>query len=136
VGDARIGVAVSDPTGLIATPGQAIVRSDIAFDIDAVLSIAQEAGVVRIIVGLPLTLAGRTGAQARSVREFCGILRSRTDLPVETYDERLSTVEAARGLRAAGVRASRDRGRLDSASAAVILQSYLKSGSNRRTGKQ
>lgn len=135
MGDARIGVAVSDPTGLIATPGQAIVRSDIASDIGAILATAQAADAVRIIVGLPLTLEGRAGAQARSVKEFCRALRAKTDLPVETYDERLSTVEATRGLRAAGVKASRDRGRLDSASAAVILQSYLESRSMRGTDK-
>ena len=84
-------------------------------------------------MGLPLTLEGRRGKQARAVDEFRRLLAAKSPVPVETYDERLSTVEAARGLRSAGVRASRDRGRLDSAAAAVVLQSYLDSAVYRRT---
>jgi putative Holliday junction resolvase len=89
------------------------------------LAAEHEAGL--ILVGLPLLLSGRRGPQARAVDAFRRLLAELSPVPVTTCDERLSTVEAARDLRAAGVRPSRDRARLDSAAAAVILQSYLDS---------
>ena len=82
-------------------------------------------------MGLPLTLAGESRAQAGKVRQFVRELRSATDIPLETVDERLSTVQAQRLLtdsdQGQGRRSNRDRGRIDSSAAAVILQAYLDS---------
>jgi putative Holliday junction resolvase len=127
IGDRRIGVAVSDALGTLATPLAPINRSDLESDIDAVLRVAHERGAARIVAGLPLALSGRFSAQTTKVQKFVDALAERSSTPVATQDERMSTVEAERLLRQSGVRTSRDKGRLDSASAAVILQAYLDS---------
>ena len=130
VGDRRIGVALSDPTGLLATPLTAVDRLDARpTEFDEIISLAQENDVEAIIVGMPVTLAGRLGYQARQVRDFISELSDRTGLPIETVDERYSTVQAQRMLNESKRRPSRDRnqdrGHLDASAAAVFLQSYL-----------
>ena len=125
VGDRRIGLAISDPTGMLASPLGVVERGP--SDVDDILRVALDNGVTEIVVGLPLTLAGESRQQAGKVRGFVHELRSKTDLPVTTVDERLSTVQAQRMLRESSSGRSRDRGRLDSAAAAVILQAYLDS---------
>ena len=126
VGDRRIGLALSDPTGLLASPLGAVERGP--SDVDELLRVAVNNDVTEIVVGLPLTLAGESGQQAGKVRSFVHELRSKTDLAVTTVDERLSTVQAQRMLRESGSgRRGRDRGRIDAAAAAVILQAYLDS---------
>ena len=130
VGDRRIGVALSDPTGLLATPLTAVDRLDARpTEFDEIISLAQENDVEAIIVGMPVTLAGRLGYQARQVRDFISELSDRTGLPIETVDERYSTVQAQRMLNESERRPSKDRnqdrGHLDASAAAVFLQSYL-----------
>ena len=126
VGDRRIGLAISDPTGMLASPLGVVERGP--SDLDDVLRVALDNDATEIVVGLPLTLAGESRQQAGKVRSFVQELRSKTDLPVTMVDERLSTVQAQRMLRESGTgRRNRDRGRLDSAAAAVILQAYLDS---------
>ena len=127
VGDRRIGLALSDPTGMLASPLGVVERGPA--DLDEVVRTAIDNGVTEILVGLPITLAGESGVQAGKVRRFVHDLRSKTDLPVRTIDERLSTVQAQRMLRdsSRGRRRNRDRGRIDSSAAAVILQAYLDS---------
>ena len=130
VGDRRIGVALSDPTGLLATPLTAVDRLDARpSEFDEIISLAQENDVEAIIVGMPVTLAGRLGYQARQVRDFISELSDRTSLPIETVDERYSTVQAQRMLNESERRPSgdrnQDRGHLDASAAAVFLQSYL-----------
>ena len=132
VGDRRIGVALSDPTGLLATPLTAVDRLDARpSEFDEILRLAQENEVESIVVGMPVTLSGRLGRQARQVRDFISELSDRTDLPIETVDERYSTVQAQRMLNESERRPSRnrnrERGHLDASAAAVILQSYLDS---------
>ena len=132
VGDRRIGVALSDPTGLLATPLTAVDRLDARpSEFDEIISLAQENEVETIVVGMPVTLAGKLGRQARQVRDFISELSERTDLPIETVDERYSTVQAQRMLNESERRPSgdrnRDRGHLDASAAAVFLQSYLDS---------
>ncbi|HEX2502943.1 MAG TPA: Holliday junction resolvase RuvX [Miltoncostaeaceae bacterium] len=119
-GSARTGVAVSDPTGTLARPLPAIARVDSPAGrrrLDAV--IAAEAPE-RIVVGEPRTLAGERGSQARSAGGFAARLRTRVDVPVELWDERLTTAEARRRAREAGSRAD-----LDSLAACVLLEAYL-----------
>ena len=125
VGDRRIGVALSDPTGLIATPLTTINRRSEAEDVDAVLALVSEHDAGEIVVGMPLLLSGRAGTQTQLVSRFARTLARLATVPVETIDERYSTVEAERRLREAGVRPSRDRARVDAAAAAVILQAHL-----------
>ena len=129
-GEARIGLAVSDPTGTIATPIEAIkaVEQDDAANI---ARIATEREALGIVVGLPLSLDGSQGPAARKVNAFCARLRKFTDLSVITWDERMTTVEAHSLLRQAGKSPSKargaERGKIDSASAAIILDSYMQS---------
>ena len=125
VGDRRIGLAVSDPTNLIATPLGAIRRRQLDRDISAILEHATERDVDRVVVGMPLSLDGRQGPQARKVGAFIDALRKKTGLTIDTADERFSTAEAERLLRQAGVEPSRNREKVDAAAAAVVLQEYL-----------
>ena len=127
VGDRRVGLAISDPTGLLASPLGHVERGPA--DVQQIIQTAEENDATRIVVGLPLTLAGESRAQAGKVRHFVRELRSATSIPVVTVDERLSTVQAQRLLTDSdrGRRSNRDRGRIDSSAAAVILQAYLDS---------
>ncbi len=126
VGDRRIGAALSDPLGITATPLPAIDRKRVRDAPAAVLGLAREHEVSGIVVGFPLTLSGEAAHQAAKVREFVRALESQTELPVVAVDERFSTQEAERLLRSTGRSPrSRDKGALDSAAAAVILQTYL-----------
>ena len=125
VGDRRIGVALSDPTGLLASPLSTITRKGQDADVDEVLGLAAANDVPEIVVGMPVSLSGRKGAQAARTTAFAEELRRKTDIPVVFADERYSTVQAERSLRESGVQPSRDKARVDAAAAAVILQSYL-----------
>ena len=127
IGERRIGVALSDPSGLLATPLTTIHRRHHTADVDEVLRLVDEHDAGRVVVGLPLELSGRRGTQAGRVSAFVRAMAERTQVPVETVDERYSTVQAQRQLRESGVRPSRDRARVDAAAAAIILQSYLDS---------
>ena len=126
VGDRRIGTALSDPLGITATPLPAIDRKRVRDAPAAVLALAREHEVSGIVVGFPLTLSGEAAHQVAKVREFVRALESRTELPVVAVDERFSTQEAERLLRSTGRSPrTRDKGAVDSAAAAVILQTYL-----------
>ncbi len=126
VGDRRIGLALSDPTGFLASPFGFVERGP--SDLADIARIAEENEVAEIVVGLPLSMSGDSGVQAGKVRGFIRELRSQTDLPIKTVDERLSTVQAQGMLRQSGRRRRGDRGQLDAAAAAVILQAYLDYG--------
>lgn len=122
VGDKRIGVALSDPLGILASPLTIIDRADEIMDIAAIVAIIEQHQVGSVIVGLPLSLDGGLGSQAEKVRRFTEALRVSAAVPIEYRDERLSTVTARRLMRSAG----KDRKARDDAMAAmVILQSYL-----------
>ena len=126
VGDARIGLALSDPTGMLASPFGFVERG--STDLADIVRLAEENEVVEIVVGMPLSMSGDSGAQAGKVRGFIRELKSKTDLPIRTVDERLSTVQAQGMLHQSGRRRRGDRGQLDAAAAAVILQVYLDYG--------
>ena len=85
-GSARCGCAVSDPSGTLATPLSAVARPDEEAGLDALAALVAERDVERIVVGLPITLAGEEGEQARAARAFADALRERVDLPVELHD--------------------------------------------------
>ena len=123
VGDARIGLALSDPTGILASPYKILTRENTASDIQSILDIARDNAVERIIVGLPVNMDGTQGGQALKVKDFVNELRLQTDLPVEFKDERLTTVQAKEFMKAS--RKTNRGTRYDAAAAALILQSYL-----------
>ncbi len=128
LGSRRIGLAISDPDGRVATPRGVIDRSgDPDADHRAILAHAREAGVSRVVVGLPLSLSGDVGPAARAVLGEVDALRALAggEVTVETHDERLTTVIAERGMRAAGTPRRARRRHVDPAAAAVMLQSYL-----------
>jgi putative Holliday junction resolvase len=126
VGESRVGVAVGETEVRLATPRSALERRGrVADDVWVVLSVAADEGVGELVVGIPLSLSGKEGQQARSVLTFVDELRAQTEMRVNTVDERYSTVEAERRMRAAGAKPSRNRGRVDSAAAAIILQTFF-----------
>jgi len=132
LGSRRIGLAVSDADGRVATPHAVVDRSgDPAVDHRAILAHAREAGASRIVVGLPLSLSGGVGPAARAVLGEVDALRALAggEVTVETHDERLTTVIAERGMREARVPRRARRRTVDPAAAAVMLQSYLESRS-------
>ena len=128
LGSRRIGLAVSDPAGRVATPRGVVERSgDRAADHRAILAHAREAGASRIVVGLPRSLSGDVGPAARAVLEEVAALQAEASgaITVETHDERFTTVIAEQGLRQARVRRRDRRRAVDPAAATVMLQSYL-----------
>ena len=124
LGEARIGVAISDDDRRLAVP-LGTVRTGAPADVKAIAAIAKEQGITEVVVGMPLQLSGRAGDAAEHARTFAEVLRQALGLPVSLQDERLSTVEAERGLAAAGVRGRERRRVVDQAAATVILQAYL-----------
>jgi putative holliday junction resolvase len=128
LGSRRIGLAVSDPDGRVATPHSVIERSgDLAADHRTIMARAREAGASRVVVGLPLSLSGNAGPAAQAVLGEVDALRALAgeELTVETQDERLTTVIAERGMRAANAPRRARKRAVDAAAAAVMLQSYL-----------
>ncbi len=125
LGTRRIGVALSDPTGTVAAPLLVLAHTDRRRDLAAVAGLAAAHGVARIVVGWPRNMDGTRGPAARRAEAFADALRRRLDVPVDLWDERLSTVEADRTLREAGVRRDRRRAVRDQIAAALILQTYL-----------
>lgn len=121
VGSVRIGLARSDPQGLLAVPLPA-ARAD---DPDGVLAVIAEFEPIEVIVGLPISLDGSEGPAAERARAWAGALQARTEVPVRLCDERLTTVEAQRGLHAAGRTTRTSRSVIDSASAVILLQADL-----------
>ena len=126
LGGRRIGVAVSDASGTVASPHSVLERrGDIATDHAAIAALIAELGAERVVVGLPLSLDGTVGPAASAVRDEIEALAALLPVPVEAHDERFTTVTAERALTAQKVRA-RDRRRVvDKVAAAVILQSWL-----------
>jgi putative Holliday junction resolvase len=126
VGSVRIGVAVSDPDGILATPVETVRRDRTGKHLRRLAALAVEFEAVEVVVGLPRTLADRTGPSAQDATGLAEALAARVaPTPVRLADERLTTVSAQRSLRAAGVRAKDQRAVIDQAAAVAILQGWL-----------
>lgn len=122
----RIGVAASDPDGILATPLETVRRDRSGRHVRRLAELVAELDAVEVIVGLPRTLADRTGPSARDAIDLAELLARRiAPIPVRLADERLTTVSAQRSLREAGVRAKGQRGVIDQAAAVAILQGWL-----------
>jgi len=119
-------VAVSDDRGRLATGHGVIERSgEPSADHRAIAELVTQLGATGIVIGLPLSLSGGVGPAARAVLAEVRELRQALSVPVDTHDERFTTVAAGQGLRAAGGRARARRRRIDEAAASVMLQSWL-----------
>ena len=127
LGDARIGVAISDPERRTAVP-VGTIRTGAPDDVKAVVSLVRERRVTLVVVGHPLLLSGRAGARASHAEAFAEALRAVAGVPVVLHDERLSTREADRSLRERGLAGRERRAVIDRTAAAVILESYLAGG--------
>ena len=125
VGEARIGVAVSDELELIATPRPLIRRKSTGEALDAIVREIARAEAQLVIVGLPVSFDGQLHAQARAIQSFAEKLRRRISQPLIFADETLTSVRAEERLRAAGLRPERLRERIDSEAAAIILEDTL-----------
>ncbi|HWC68353.1 MAG TPA: Holliday junction resolvase RuvX [Acidimicrobiales bacterium] len=126
LGEKRIGVAVSDRTGTIATPRTVLVRTGTrAEDHRRIARLVEEEEAEVVVVGLPLSLDGARGLAARAAVAEADDLRTVVGVPVELFDERLTTVSAQRALTEAGVRGDAGRRVVDKVAAAVMLQAWL-----------
>ena len=128
IGDKRIGVALSDPDGILASPLTIINRREERLDIEAITNIVNQHQVKQIIIGLPRSMDGSIGKQAEKVQAFTQRLCQYTEVPVEFRDERLSTVSAKRLMQAVNTKKTRKKARYDAIAAAIILQDYLDEG--------
>jgi putative Holliday junction resolvase len=123
-GDARIGVARSDPTGFLATPVETVRRGK--GDLARIARLVRDEEVMEVVVGLPRSLSGGEGPAAAKVREFAGRLAARiSPVPVRLQDERLTTVSAEAMLRDRGKKGAERRAVVDQAAAVLILQHAL-----------
>lgn len=127
IGERRIGVAVSDPSGRVATPLVVLDARELARDPSALRRLVEDYEAGEIVVGLPLTLAGVEGPQVATVRAMVRRLVEPLGVPVVYHDERLSSTQAERAMAEAGADARARRGSVDMVAAAVLLQSYLDS---------
>jgi putative Holliday junction resolvase len=132
LGGARCGVALDDELGRIAHPRPNLPAKDRKLLVESVVDFARKEGGARFVLGLPLEMSGREGRAAERVRVFAQQLADASGLDVMLWDERLTTVEASRALRAAGNDARQQKATIDGAAAATILQAWLDARRARR----
>ena len=128
-GERRIGLAISDPLGIIARPLKVIDRKKTIDYISAIIEIAKERDVNKIVVGMPFTLKGGRSNQTNIVTEFISELFNLSKIQIIPVDERLSTVSAEMSLHIQGVKTGHEKERVDEIAASIILQEYLDSQS-------
>lgn len=125
VGDRRIGIALSDALGLTAQQLMVLERRGVSTDARAVERLVMQHQVDRLVVGLPLTMAGAQGPQAKKVMTFIATLRPRLSVPIHWIDERLTTVQGRRALQETGTSRRKRRQVIDQVAAQLILQQFL-----------
>lgn len=133
-GDSRIGLAVSDITGVIASPVGTIKSLGMRGDVDALAAKAKELNVSAFVLGLPLNMDGSEGERAEKTRKLGSVLSKVSGLDVEFMDERLTTVSAERVLDEADMRWDKRKKVVDTISAQIILQTYLDKQKNKKQG--
>lgn len=127
VGNKRIGVAMCDPDRIIASGQPTLPAQPTDKAYAQLLQMIADNEVVEVVIGLPLTLRGEVGAQAKAVQAFSRGLEKRTKIPITLYDERFTSVEAERSLEAMGIKKSKHRDHVDELAAILILQDYMSS---------
>lgn len=125
LGDRRIGMATGGVPGLPATPIGHLERDTLNRDLEQVLALARKRDIEGFVVGMPYSLSGEMGTQAKLAQGFIRELEKRTELPVYAVDERFTSLNAERLLREGGGQPSRRRGAVDAAAAALILERFL-----------
>lgn len=125
VGDVRIGVALTDPLGIIAQPHSVIQSAGVKKDVETICGLIAETGTIRVVAGLPLNQDGKPGPQAEKVLAFVEALREAAPVEIVTQDERFTTAFAQRSLIAAGVRREGRKKVVDKIAAQQILQTHL-----------
>ena len=125
VGTKTIGLALTDPIGLLATPLRTLSRKGVRADVEALVPTVEERGVAHLVVGMPYELDGSEGRSARLARQVGDALAARTGLPLHYVDERYSSVEAERRMIASGARRKKRRDIVDQVAAVVILEAWL-----------
>jgi len=125
IGEKRIGVALSDSLRIIAGALTVVERVTDDAALKQIIDLARENEAERVVVGMPRSLDGSLGKQAQAVQSFVDLLKKRTDIPVVTWDERLSTVAAERTMLEVGMKREKRKKHRDSLAAAIILQGYL-----------
>tara|TARA_B100001750_G_C15423203_1_gene554054 strand:- start:252 stop:857 length:606 start_codon:yes stop_codon:yes gene_type:complete len=124
-GERRVGLAMSDPTGLIAQGLETIDTNSISETLASIAAIVDAKEIYEIVLGLPINMDGTTGAMAEKVEKFAGHLRERVSCNVRTWDERLTSVAARRAMNEIGMEIRGNKGNLDRISATLLLQNYL-----------
>lgn len=124
-GTRRIGVAISDELGMIARPLEFIEAEPFAVFLNRLRHVVAGNDVELVVVGMPRNMDGSYGPAALKVREFTGVLRSALTVPIELWDERLTSVQANQFLSEAAVRGGKRKAKVDAMAAAILLQSYL-----------
>jgi putative Holliday junction resolvase len=126
-GTVRIGIAITDPGQTVASPYENYARRGPERDAERFRRLAEEEGIVRFVVGLPVHMSGEESAKSRQARQFAAWLQETTGVPVDLFDERYTTVEAERLLQEAKLSAKQRRARLDKLAAQLLLAAYLQS---------
>jgi putative Holliday junction resolvase len=134
IGGRRIGVALSDSTGVLASPLTTLRAEPRAAAIARIAKLVAQHEVAQLVVGLPLTLSGEVGPQAQLVQAFVGELRPAVAVPIHMFDERLTTVAAERMMIDLGLKPDQRKARIDEVAASIILQDFLESQRNRAEG--
>ena len=127
VGGRRIGVALSDPTRVLASPLTTLRAEPRDRAISEIAALARRHEVVEVVVGLPLTLSGEVGPQAQVIQQFAELLKAALTAPVHLFDERLTTVAAERMMLDLGMKPEQRKARIDEVAASIILQDFLDS---------
>lgn len=131
VGGRRIGVALSDTRRLLATPLTTLRAEPRPRALTELVKLARDYEVTDVVVGLPLTLNGEVGPQAKLVQAFADQLKAQIDVPVHLFDERLTTVAAERMMVELGLRPEQRKARIDEVAASIILQDFLEANHER-----
>ena len=126
-GTKRMGIAVSDELGILAQPLEFILADPFDRFLARLKEILGDREIEQILVGMPRNMNGSYGPQALKVQDFVAVLKKSVLQPIKTWDERLTTVQAAGALRASGKKAKQQKEKVDAAAAAVLLQGYLDS---------
>jgi putative Holliday junction resolvase len=133
VGGRRIGVALSDPTRVLASPLTTLRAEPRERALGEIAALVRRHEVVEVVVGLPLTLSGEVGPQAQLIAQFAEMLKAELSIPVHLFDERLTTVAAERMMIELGMKPEQRKARIDEVAASIILQDFL--DSNRQRGE-
>lgn len=124
-GKKRLGIAISDPMGIIAQPLPTIEYKSLPEAFEQIKSILNEYDIKEIVIGIPYNLKGEIGAASRQTNEFVKRLKNEIALQVTLWDERYTSIQAERTIRELGKSPSRNKGKIDAISAVLILQNYL-----------